>query len=574
MYIFNFLKYILKWEILKSYQIGLAIILSILSVFFEALGVSLLFPLFQFIENNGDLDNLAKEGIIWKTLLSFSNKFGLEISLFNLSIIVLSLITLRQIFSFSFTIYIVKLKQLCGYLISKKVFRTILSSKPSYIGKLSTGKFINIVDVQSQASATLIRSYMTMFSLIITFLSYSVVMISLSPISAVMALIISILIIFSLKKFVTLSRHLSHQLLLVRQKFSEFLGERFNAWKTIRIFGSIDFEQKNFEEIGINFLNKSIILFKYTGYVQLLTVPIISCFALIILNTAVDTLGLNLSMISLFLLFIIRLMPVSQTFTTLRQGIASHSVSMNNIINIIEHYREFKNSKIIFTKDKVQTKGLKLSNIFFNYSKNKKRNLINNFNAHFQYNSITLIRGSSGSGKSTLLDILGRFIMIEKGKIYLDGKDYLSLNEKTFQKTVTYISQTPFIFKDSILSNILYPNKNVSMKNVINVAKLSDLHDTVLKFDKGYNTLLDEGGTNISGGQRQRIALTRGLLKNSKIILLDEPTSALDYKSENIILKSLKFLSQKGKIIIVASHSTRFYKIADKIINLSNKKSL
>ena len=117
-------------------------------------------------------------------------------------------------------------------------------------------------------------------------------------------------------------------------------------------------------------------------------------------------------MISLFLLFIIRLMPVSQTFTTLRQGIASHSVSMNNIINIIEHYHEIKNSKIKFTKDEVETKGLKLSNVFFNYSKNKKRNLINNFNAHFQYNSITLIRGASGSGKSPLLDILGRFIKI------------------------------------------------------------------------------------------------------------------------------------------------------------------
>ena len=159
------------------------------------------------------------------------------------------------------------------------------------------------------------------------------------------------------------------------------------------------------------------------------------------------------------------------------------------------------------------------------------------------------------------------------------NKSQGSISKKDLEDIIDYLSKNFNIlnaedYTRKAYHNILYPNKKVSMTNVINVARLTDLHDTVLKFDKGYNTLLDEGGTNISGGQRQRIALTRGLLKNSKIILLDEPTSALDYKSEDIILKSLKFLSQQGKIIIVASHSTRFYKIADKIINLSNKKSL
>jgi len=181
------------------------------------------------------------------------------------------------------------------------------------------------------------------------------------------------------------------------------------------------------------------------------------------------------------------------------------------------------------------------------------------------------IIGRTGSGKSTILDLITRMYDVQQGHIFIDGRDVRSLNLNDLRKAISVIPQDSFLFSDTIGNNIKYGKSEATQEEIIAVAKLAQVHDNIMDFKDGYETILGERGISLSGGQRQRVSIARALLKEAQIYLFDDCLSAVDTDTEEKILHNLTQIAYNTTRIIV-SHRVSVAKNADSILFLDNGK--
>lgn len=162
------------------------------------------------------------------------------------------------------------------------------------------------------------------------------------------------------------------------------------------------------------------------------------------------------------------------------------------------------------------------------------------------------IVGGSGSGKSTIVRLLYRFYDPHEGRILINNQDIKEVSLASLQKAIGVVPQDTVLFNDTILYNIHYGNFGASLEEVYDASKISDLHETIMKFPNQYKTLVGERGLKLSGGEKQRVAIARTMLKNPLILVYDEATSSLDSITEQNILKSVNKLMQSRTSIAIA----------------------
>ncbi|MFV0572931.1 MAG: ABC transporter ATP-binding protein [Xanthomarina gelatinilytica] len=179
------------------------------------------------------------------------------------------------------------------------------------------------------------------------------------------------------------------------------------------------------------------------------------------------------------------------------------------------------------------------------------------------------IIGKTGSGKSTILDLIGRLYDIDKGELLIDQKPIDKLHLTSLRDSIGYVPQDAFLFSDTIKNNIKFGKEDAADQEVIQAAKYAQVHNNILGFSKGYDTVLGERGITLSGGQKQRISIARAIIKDPKILLFDDSLSAVDTETEEQILKHLQDLAQ-GKTTIIVSHRVSSVKNADQIIVLDD----
>tara|TARA_R110002033_G_C3890799_1_gene238809 strand:+ start:252 stop:2006 length:1755 start_codon:yes stop_codon:yes gene_type:complete len=181
------------------------------------------------------------------------------------------------------------------------------------------------------------------------------------------------------------------------------------------------------------------------------------------------------------------------------------------------------------------------------------------------------ILGKTGSGKSTILDLIGRLYDIDKGTILIDDTNITDLNLFSLRESIGYVPQDAFLFSDSIKNNIKFGKEDATEAEVIEAAKNARVHNNIIGFSKGYDTVLGERGITLSGGQKQRVSIARAIIKKPDILLFDDCLSAVDTETEEKILKNLVKLT-KDKTTIIVSHRISSAKNADKIIVLDDGK--
>ncbi len=177
--------------------------------------------------------------------------------------------------------------------------------------------------------------------------------------------------------------------------------------------------------------------------------------------------------------------------------------------------------------------------------------------------------GASGSGKSTLTKLIQRLYVPQSGRVLVDGVDLTMINPMWLRRQVGVVLQDNLLFNRSLRENISLANPGLSMDRVIQAAKMAGAHSFILEMPEGYDTKIEEQGTNLSGGQRQRIAIARALVTNPRLLILDEATSALDAESEEIIQNNLSLIAKNRTVIIIA-HRLSAIKQASRIITLDN----
>lgn len=213
---------------------------------------------------------------------------------------------------------------------------------------------------------------------------------------------------------------------------------------------------------------------------------------------------------------------------------------------------------------------IEFKNVSFVYPDSGIR-AIDNLNFHIQKGKTLAITGRTGSGKSTLANLILRLYDSTEGSVEIDGKPIAAHNLYDLRAQIGYVPQDVFLFSDTIQNNIAFGIDDASEADVVSAAKSADIHDNILKFEHGYQTLLGERGINLSGGQKQRISIARAILKNPQILIFDDCLSAVDTETEEKILGSLKTLMH-DKTSIIVSHRVSSIKHADQILVLDEGK--
>src|SRR5690606_17585913 len=150
------------------------------------------------------------------------------------------------------------------------------------------------------------------------------------------------------------------------------------------------------------------------------------------------------------------------------------------------------------------------------------------------------ILGKTGSGKSTLVELLLHVYNTNPDMIYFNDIDISKLSIKTLRNHIGYVPQDNFLYSDTIKNNIGFAFETIDNDYLVEIAKLSDIHENVIEFKDQYETLLGERGVTVSGGQKQRISIARALAKDPAILILDDSVSAVDTKTEEAIITNLR----------------------------------
>ena len=203
------------------------------------------------------------------------------------------------------------------------------------------------------------------------------------------------------------------------------------------------------------------------------------------------------------------------------------------------------------------------------FSYDGQTEVLKDIKMHAEKGEIIGIVGESGCGKSTFLKLLLRFWERSGGEINYDDIDIDKINTNSLLKNVTMVSQSTYLFEETIEDNLRIAKPDATPEEIENACKMASIHDFIMTLPDGYKTQVGALGDNLSAGEKQRIGLARAFLRGSELILLDEPTSNVDSINEGIILKALKEQKNKKSIILV-SHRESTMAIADRIYKVKD----
>lgn len=294
-----------------------------------------------------------------------------------------------------------------------------------------------------------------------------------------------------------------------------------------------------------------------------LSVILISWFGAKMIVSDTMTIGELMSLIIYSTQILMSLMMLSMLFimTTISRASAERIVEVltekTNLDNNSSPILEVPNGKVSF------------KNVSFGYIDENSKYCLKNISFSVNEGETIGIIGGTGSSKTTLVQLIPRLYDVMSGAVYVGDIDVRNYDLETLRNKVVMVLQKNVLFSGTIKENLLWGNKEASDEDIEKACKLACAHEFIINLPKGYNTHIEQGGTNVSGGQRQRLCIARALLRNPKVLILDDSTSAVDTKTDLIIRKGLKNkIPNTTKFIITQRISS--IEDADKIIVMDN----
>ena len=242
--------------------------------------------------------------------------------------------------------------------------------------------------------------------------------------------------------------------------------------------------------------------------------------------------------------------------------------SQKRINEFLDSKTKLKNGDLTISKK--DSKSIIFKNVSFKYDQTGIE-IFNSFDLKIEEGKTIGIVGKVGSGKTSILDLICRIYDPSSGDIFIGDKNLKSLKLSELRKIISYVPQNNFLFSESIQRNIQFGNPKATKDKVQKAAVLSEIDHEILKFEKGYETILGERGVTLSGGQVQRLSIARSFIKDSDIYLFDDCFSSLDSDTEDRIITNLKN-NFNNKTLLIVSHRVSCVRHADKIIVLENGK--
>ena len=240
--------------------------------------------------------------------------------------------------------------------------------------------------------------------------------------------------------------------------------------------------------------------------------------------------------------------------------------SLKRISNFLDQEEDIKNP--VNAHILTDVKGsIRFNNYSFTYPGSKIHSL-KDVTFEIEPGQIIGIVGKIGSGKTTLVNSLLRLYNVEENSIFIDGHDLMSCDIKSIRDSISYVPQDNFLFSDKVRNNIAFSNQALEYEKIELAAKFADVHDNIIEFKEGYDTISGERGVTLSGGQKQRVSIARAYIKDTPIMIMDDSVSAVDVKTEETILKNIRE-KRAGKTTLVIASRVSTVMHMDKILVLN-----
>ena len=348
--------------------------------------------------------------------------------------------------------------------------------------------------------------------------------------------------------------------------------ENIAGIRVVKAYVREDYEDKKFSKASYNVYKMFVKAEKILSYnAPLMQFAVYSCIlgiswlgAKMIVTDQLTT-GELMSLLTYCMNILMSLMMLSMVFVMITMSLAS----ARRITEVLNEKSDLDNPE---NPDfSIPDGSITFDHVYFNYKKGAGEPVLSDINLSIQSGETIGIIGGTGSAKTSLVNLISRLYDVTDGSVKVGGKDVRSYDMETLRNEVAVVLQKNVLFSGTILDNLRWGDKNASEEECKRVCRLACADEFIDRMPEGYNTYIEQGGSNVSGGQKQRLCIARALLKKPKVLILDDSTSAVDTATDAKIRKAfLTEIPETTKLIIAQRISS--VQDADRIIVMENGK--
>ena len=366
-----------------------------------------------------------------------------------------------------------------------------------------------------------------------------------------------------------------------KQMFKKFdrlnnvVSENLRGIRVVKSFVREDVEEEKFKAVSGEIYNDSkkaegylafnAPIMQFSSYFCMIMIAWLGARMIITTDATALSTGDLFSVITYTMQILMNLMTISMLFVMLTMSKAS----AERICEVLSEKSTLVSPENAVTE--VKDGSITFENVGFSYTDKKDNLCLEKVNLHINSGETVGIIGATGSSKTSFVQLIPRLYDVTEGAVKVGGIDVRDYDLDALRNNVAMVLQKNVLFSGTIKDNLRWGNENATDEEMIEACKLSCADDFIKEMPEGYDTFIEQGGTNVSGGQKQRICIARSLLKKPKILIMDDSTSAVDTKTDAMIRKAMKeYIPETTKIIIAQRVSS--IESADKIIVLDDGK--
>ena len=338
-------------------------------------------------------------------------------------------------------------------------------------------------------------------------------------------------------------------------RLNESIEENVRAMRVVKGFSREEYEKEKFgtasENIRRDFTKAERIvalnspLMQICVYFNMAFILLVGSKLIITNQGSTIDVGQLSAMITYGIQILMSLMMLSMIYVMLTMS----AESARRICEVLEEVPSLSSPKN--AKTEIADGSIDFNGVSFKYSEKAEKFALSDIDLHIKSGMTVGILGGTGSSKSTLVQLIPRLYDVTEGSVKVGGVDVREYDLEALREGVAMVLQKNLLFSGTIAENLRWGNKDATDEELVEACRLAQADEFVRSFPDGYNTWIEQGGTNVSGGQKQRLCIARALLKKPKILILDDSTSAVDTKTDMLIREGFrKFIPETTKIII------------------------